>query len=68
MILQLSKIPKTKTHSGTYYDKLANILQHHFAPHLYISTDGSEDNDKTARAAILNRKIIRKSIPNESSI
>ena len=44
-----------------------NILQHH-SDHLYVFTDGSKDNNKTASAAVLNKIIIKKAFPMESSI
>jgi len=67
VILELSELPKTKTHPSTYQDKFHNILER-YPNHLHIFTDGSKDNDKTACAAILNKKIVRKALPNESSI
>ena len=61
VILKLRELPKTKTHPNTYLDKFYTILEHH-PNHLYIFTDGSKDNHKTA---ILNKKIIRKTLPEE---
>ena len=58
MILKLNEHFKTKTHSSTYQEKFHNILQHH-SDHLYIFTDGSKENNKTACAAVLNKTILR---------
>ena len=62
---ELSKT-ETKTHPSTY-QKFRNILQQH-PDYIYVFTDGSKDNDKTACAAILNKKIIKKVLPMENSI
>ena len=67
VILELSELPKTKTHPTIYQNKLYNILEHH-PNHLRIFTDGSKDSDKTGCAAISNNKVIRKALPKESSI
>ena len=61
VILKLSELPKTKIHPSTCQDKF-----HH--THLYIFTDGSKDNDKTECTAILNKKIVKKTLPKESYI
>ena len=58
---------KTKTHPSTYQEKFHNILQHH-PNHLYIFMDDSKDNDKMACAAVLDKTIIKKAVPMESSI
>ena len=47
VILELSELPKTKPHPSTCKDKFHNILEHH-PKHLYIFTNGSKDNNKTA--------------------
>ena len=67
VILQLSELPKTKTHPSTYIEKFHTILLHH-PDHQYIFTDGSKDNNKTACAAVLNKTILKKGLPKESSI
>ena len=67
VILQLSKLSKTKTHPSTYIEKFHTILLHH-PDHQYIFTDGSKDNNKTAYAAVLNKTILKKGLPKESSI
>ena len=67
VILQLNELPKIKTHPSTYPEKLHYILQQH-PDYLYIYTDGSKDNDKTACTALLNKIIHRKALPMESSI
>ena len=67
VILELNEHTKTKTHPSTYQEKFHNILQHH-PDHLYIFTDGSKDNNKTACAAVLNKTILKKTLSIESSI
>ena len=67
VILKLNELPKTKTHPSTYQEKLRNLLEHH-PNHLYVFTDGSKDNNKTACAAVLNETILKKALPMESSI
>ena len=67
MIFELNELPKTKTHPVTYQGKFRNILQHHL-DQLYVFTDDSKDNDKTACAAALNKAIIKKALPTENSI
>ena len=67
MILELNEYFKTKTHPSTYQEKFHNILQHH-PDHLNIFTDGSKDNNKTACAAVLNKTVLKKALPMESSI
>ena len=62
VIFELNELPKTKTHPITYQEKFHGILHHH------VFTDGSMDNDKTACAAVLNKIIIKKALPTESSI
>ena len=57
---------KQKIHPITYQEKFHNILQHH-PDHLYVFTDCSKDNDKTASTAVLNKTIIKKALPTESS-
>ena len=59
--------PKTKAHPSTYQEKFHNILQYH-PDHLYVFTDDSKDNDKTASAVVLNKTIIKKALPTKSSI
>ena len=67
VILELNELSKTKTHPSTYQEKFHNIFQHH-PDHLYVFTDGSNDNNKTASVAVLNKTILKKSLPTESSI
>ena len=52
---------------STYQEKCHNILQHH-PDHLYVFTDGSKDNHKTACAAVLDKTVLKKALPMESSI
>ena len=63
----MNELPKTKNHPSIYQEKFHNILQPH-PIHLYAFMDGSEENDKTAYAAILNKTIIKKALPMESFI
>ena len=65
--LELKEHSKTKTHPNTYQEKFYNILQHH-PDHLYVFTDGSKDNDRAACAAVLNKTVLKKALPRESSI
>ena len=67
VILQLNELPKTKTHPSTCQEKLQNILQQH-PDYLYVFTNGSKDNNKTACTAVLNKIIHKKVLPMESSI
>ena len=67
MIFELKELPKTKPHPITCQEKFHNILQHH-PDQLYVIMGGSKDNDKTACAAVLNKTIIKKALPMESSI
>ena len=67
VILKLNEHFKTKTHPSTYQEKFPNILQHH-PDQLNVFTDGSKDNNKTAYAAVLNKTILKKAFPMESSI
>ena len=67
VILELNEHSKTKTHPSTYQEKFHNILQHH-PDHLYVFTDGSKDNNKTACTAVLNKTVLKKALPMESSI
>ena len=67
VILQLNKLPKTKTHPSTYLEKFHAILLHH-PDHHYIFTDGSKDSNKTACATVLNKTIHKKALPMENSI
>ena len=65
--LQLNQLHKTKTHPFTYHEKHQNILQQH-PDYLYIYTDGSKDDHKTACVEVLNIIIKTKALPMESSI
>ena len=67
VILELNEHSKTKIHPSTYQEKFHNILLHH-PDHLYVFTDGSKDNNKTACAAVLNKTVLKKALPMESSI
>ena len=67
VILQLNKLPKTKTHRSTYVEKFHPILLHH-PDHQYIFTDGSKDSNKTARTVVLNKTIHKKALPMKISI
>ena len=66
-ILDLNEHSKTKTHPSTYQEKFHDILQHH-PDHLYVFMDDSKDNNKTVCAAVLNKTILKKALPMESSI
>ena len=67
VILEVNEHSKTRTHPSTYQEKFNNILQHH-PNHLYVFMDGSKYNNKAACAAVLNKTILRKALPMESSI
>ena len=67
MILELNEHSKIKTHPNTYQEKFYNILQHH-PDHLYVFTDESKDNGWAACAAVLNKTVLKKALPRESSI
>ena len=67
MILELNEHSKTKIHPNTYQEKFYNILQHH-PDHLYVFTDGFKDNGRAACAAVLNKTVLKKTFPRESSI
>ena len=60
-------ISKLKTHPSTYQEKFHNILQHH-PDHLFVFMDGSKDNGRAACAAVLNKTVLKKPLPRESSI
>ena len=67
VIFKLNEHSKTKTHPSTYQEKFHNILLHH-SNHLYVFMDGSKNNNKTACVAVLNKTILKKALPMESSI
>ena len=67
VILELNEHSKLKTHPSTYQEKFYNILQHH-PDHLYVFTDGSKDNGRAACTAVLNKTVLKKAPPRESSI
>ena len=67
VILELNEHSKTKTHPSTYQEKFYNILQHH-PNHLYVFMDGSKDNGRAVCAAVLNKIVLKKALPRESSI
>ena len=67
VILQLNKLPETKTHPSTYVERFDTILPHHL-DHQYIFTDGSKDSNKTAYAAVLNETTHNRALPMKSSI
>ena len=67
MIFELNELPKTKTHPNSFQQNFHNILQRH-PGHLYVFTNDSKENDKTAYAAVLDKTIIKKALPTESSI
>ena len=48
-------------------EKFYNILEHH-QNHLYVFTDGSKDNGRAVCAAVLNKTVLKKALPGESSI
>ena len=51
----------------TYQEKFHNILLH-YPDHLYVFLDGSKENYKTTRVAVLNKTTIKKALSTESSI
>ena len=66
--LELTKLPKTKTHPITYQEKLIKI-QNKFPDHYHIYTDGSKQGKKVGCAAISQqKKELLKCLPNEASI
>ena len=65
--LELAKLPKIKTHSITYQEKLIKI-QNKFPDHYHIYTDGSKQGKKVGCAAISQKKETLKRLPNEASI
>ena len=65
VILQLNKLPKTKTHPNTCLEKFHTILLHH-PDNQYIFMDGSKDSNKTACTAVLNKTIHKKALPMKS--
>ena len=67
VIIELNEHSKTKTHPSTYQEKFYNILPHH-PDHLYVFTNGSKDNGRAACAAVLNKTVLKKVLPRESSI
>ena len=67
VILELNEHSKTKTHPSTYQEKFYNILQHH-PDHLYVFTGESKDNCRTACTAVLNKTVLKKALPKESSL
>ena len=52
---------------STFQEKFYNILQEH-PDHLYVFMDGSKDNGRAACMAVLNKTVLKKSLPRESSI
>ena len=66
VILELNEHSKIKTHPITYQEKFYNILHHH-PDHLYVFTDGFEDNSMATCAAVLNKTVLKKAFPGESS-
>ena len=67
VILELNELLKTKTHPSSNQEKFHKILQHH-PNHLYVFMDGSKDNSEIVCAAVLNKIILKKALPMESSI
>ena len=67
IIFELNEFSETKPNPYTYQEKFRNILSNH-PEHLYVFMDGSKENNKTACAAVLNKTILRKALPMESSI
>ena len=65
--LELTKLPKTKTHPITYQEKLIKI-QNKFPDHYHINTDGLKQGKKVVCAAISQKKESLKCLPNEASI
>ena len=67
VILNLSKLPKNKTHPLTYQEKL-NSIQERYPNHLHIFTDGSKSNNGTRCGAVLHKKTLKKCLPKWASI
>ena len=63
VIFELNEHPQP----STYQEKFQNILQHH-SDHLDVFMNVSKNNDKMACSAVLNKIIIKKALPTESSI
>ena len=53
--LELTKLPKTKTHPITYQEKLIKI-QNKFPDHYHIYTDGSKQGKKVGCVVISQKK------------
>ena len=66
-ILDLSKLPKKKTHPLTYQEKPNNI-QERYPNHLHIFTDGSKSHNRTRFGAVLHTKTLKKCLPKVASI
>ena len=62
-----NRINLPKLTPSTYEEKFHNILQHH-ADCLYVFTDGSKANKKTACVAVLNKTILKEALQIDSSI
>ena len=62
VILKLNEL--TKNHPSTYQEKFGNS----HSGLLYIFMYGSKNNSKTTCAAVLNKTILKKALPMESSI
>ena len=67
VILDLNKLPKNKTHSLIYREKLNNI-QEIYPNYQHIFTDGSKSNYRTGCVAVLHKKALKKCLPKEASI
>ena len=67
VILDLNKLPKNKTHPLTYQENFFNIHEK-YQNYSYIYTDGSKDSNRTRFGAVLNKKMMKKCLPNEASI
>ena len=64
VIFELNALFNATPHPITFQKKFLNILHYH-TDNLYVFTDDSKDNDKTA---VLNKTIIKKTLPTKCSI
>lgn len=65
--MHLNELPKEKTHPITYLEKFSRIREK-LANHLSFFTDVSKNTERTGSAAVLDKTVIKKQLPNEASI
>ena len=66
VILKLNELPKTKTLSALI--RRNSAISSNIILTTYVFMDGSKDNDKTGCIGVINKTIIKKALPMESSI